>query len=45
MGRNLVFNLIQVAVILFLSPLLEGILARLEEMVQSKRGPSISSGL
>ncbi|MFZ0640700.1 MAG: NADH-quinone oxidoreductase subunit H [Candidatus Acidiferrales bacterium] len=41
MGRNLAFNLVQVAVILFLSPLLEGILARLEEMVQSKRGPSI----
>jgi len=41
MARSLFFNLIQVAVVLFLSPLLEGILARLEEMVQSKHGPSI----
>lgn len=41
MGRSLLFNLIQVLVVLLLAPLVEGVLARLEERVQSKRGPSI----
>jgi len=41
MGRSLLFNLVQVAVVLLLAPLVEGILAKFEEMVQSKRGPSV----
>lgn len=41
MLRSIAFNLLQVLVVLLFSPLIEGILARLEEMVQSKRGPSI----
>jgi len=35
------YNLLQVAVVIGLAPLLEGILSRLKEIVQSKRGPSI----
>ena len=38
---HLVINLIQVVFLLVFAPLLEGILARLEEMIQGKRGPSI----
>lgn len=38
---HLVINLIQVAFLLLFAPLLEGILARLEENIQGKRGPSI----
>jgi formate hydrogenlyase subunit 4 len=38
---HLVYNLVQVAFVLGLSPLFAGILAHAREMVQSKRGPSI----
>lgn len=38
---HLVINLIQVAFLLVFAPLLEGVLARLEEIIQGKRGPSI----
>jgi len=40
-GRTLLFNLLQVAVVLVFAPLAAGVLARLKEMVQSKRGPSV----
>jgi formate hydrogenlyase subunit 4 len=39
-GRIL-FNLVQVAMVMIAAPLAAGVLARLKEMVQSKRGPSI----
>ncbi len=35
------YNLLQVAVVIGFAPLVEGVLARLKELVQSKRGPSI----
>jgi formate hydrogenlyase subunit 4 len=35
------YNLLQVAIVVGFAPLLEGILSRLKEIVQSKRGPSI----
>jgi formate hydrogenlyase subunit 4 len=38
---RVLWNAIQVAVILILSPLVGGVLNRLKEIVQSKRGPSI----
>jgi formate hydrogenlyase subunit 4 len=38
---RILFNLIQVLVVLGFSPLMSGILSRIKEMVQSKRGPSI----
>jgi formate hydrogenlyase subunit 4 len=41
LARYLVINLIQVAFLLVFAPLLHGILARLEEIIQGKRGPSI----
>jgi len=41
MYERIVFNLLQVAFVVGLAPLFEGILKRLEENVQSKRGPSI----
>ncbi|MDE3151559.1 MAG: NADH-quinone oxidoreductase subunit H [Gemmatimonadota bacterium] len=41
MGRHLLFNLIQVAVVLAFAPLVAGVLARLKEIVQSRRGPSV----
>src|ERR1700741_3207736 len=41
MGRSILFNLFQVAVVLLFAPLVSGVLSRLKEMVQSKRGPSI----
>jgi formate hydrogenlyase subunit 4 len=40
-ARYLVINLIQVAFLLACAPLLQGVLARLEEIIQGKRGPSI----
>ena len=39
--RYLVINLIQIAFLLVLAPLLEGILERFEEIIQGKHGPSI----
>jgi len=38
---HLLINLVQVVFLLLFSPLLEGVLARLEEIIQGKRGPSI----
>ncbi|MGH8128438.1 MAG: NADH-quinone oxidoreductase subunit H, partial [Gammaproteobacteria bacterium] len=40
-ARHLVINLIQVAFLLVFAPLLAGVLARLEEIIQGKHGPSI----
>ncbi len=41
MLNRILFNLFQVAVVLAFAPLSSGVLRRLKEMVQSKRGPSI----
>ncbi len=41
MFNRILFNLIQVLVVMAFAPLVSGILSRLKEMVQSKRGPSI----
>jgi formate hydrogenlyase subunit 4 len=41
MVQSIVYNLLQVAVVLLLSPLVAGLLARMKEIVQGKRGPSI----
>ena len=41
MLHRILANVLQVLVVLFLSPLVTGVLNRLKEIVQSKRGPSI----
>jgi formate hydrogenlyase subunit 4 len=41
LARPLIINLIQIAFLLAFAPLLEGVLARFEEIIQGKRGPSI----
>ncbi len=41
MFDRLLFNLIQVAVVIAFAPLVSGVLNRAKEIVQSKRGPSI----
>ncbi len=41
MADRIVFNLLQVLVVVGFAPLVAGVLARLKEIVQSKRGPSI----
>lgn len=41
MLEHVLFNLLQVVVVLIFAPLASGVLSRLKEMVQSKRGPSI----
>ena len=41
MTQRILFNLIQVLVVMAFAPLVGGVLSRLKEMVQSKRGPSI----
>ena len=41
MVQSIVYNLLQVTVVLLLSPLVAGLLARMKEIVQGKRGPSI----
>ena len=41
MISRIIFNLIQILVVMAFAPLIKGILARLKENVQSKRGPSI----
>jgi formate hydrogenlyase subunit 4 len=41
MAQSILFNLLQVAVVLLFAPLVSGVLSRLKEIVQSKRGPSI----
>lgn len=40
-GVRIIFNLCQVLTVLLLSPLFRGLLTRLEERMQAKRGPSI----
>jgi formate hydrogenlyase subunit 4 len=39
--ERILYNLLQVLVVLAFAPLVEGVLSRLKEIVQSKRGPSI----
>jgi formate hydrogenlyase subunit 4 len=39
--ERIVYNLLQVLVVVAFAPLVEGVLNRLKEIVQSKRGPSI----
>jgi formate hydrogenlyase subunit 4 len=41
MKQTIVFNLIQILFVLIFAPLYSGVLSRLKELVQSKRGPSI----
>lgn len=41
MTNRILFNLIQVATVLVFAPLVSGVLSRLKELVQSRRGPSI----
>lgn len=41
MPNRILFNLIQVLVVMALAPLVAGVASRLKEMVQSKRRPSI----
>jgi formate hydrogenlyase subunit 4 len=41
MAGRIVFNLLQVLVVMGFAPLAAGVLARLKEIVQSKRGPSV----
>ena len=41
MAKHILFNLMQVLVVMGFSPLAVGVLNRLKEIVQSKRGPSI----
>ena len=41
MIERIVYNIIQVAVVLAFAPLVEGVTSRLKEILQSKRGPSI----
>jgi formate hydrogenlyase subunit 4 len=41
MGRSIAHNLLQILFVLGLAPLYAGVLSRLKEMVQSKRGPSV----
>jgi formate hydrogenlyase subunit 4 len=41
MIRHLLFNFVQILVVMGFSPLVAGVLARMKEMIQSKRGPSV----
>ena len=41
MFNRILFNLLQVLVVMAFAPLVSGVLTRLKEMVQSKRGPNI----
>ena len=41
LGTRFALNLAQVAFLLIFAPLVEGVLHRLEEIIQGKRGPSI----
>lgn len=41
MVNKIVFNVIQVLVVMAFAPLVKGVLSRLKENIQSKRGPSI----
>jgi formate hydrogenlyase subunit 4 len=39
--EKILFNVVQVLVVMFFSPLVKGVLNRLKENIQSKRGPSV----
>jgi formate hydrogenlyase subunit 4 len=41
MSRMILYNLLQMATVLVFAPLMAGVLARMKERVQSRRGPSI----
>jgi len=41
MANKIIFNIIQVLVVMAFAPLIKGIINRLKENIQSKRGPSI----
>jgi formate hydrogenlyase subunit 4 len=41
MASRILFNVLQVIVVVVLSPLISGVLSRLKEIIQSKHGPSI----
>lgn len=41
MASRMLFNVLQVIVVVALSPLISGVLSRLKEIIQSKHGPSI----
>ncbi len=41
MTTRILYNLLQVAVVMTFAPLMAGVLAKLKEMVQSRRGPSV----
>jgi formate hydrogenlyase subunit 4 len=41
MFNRILFNLIQVAVVVVFAPLVSGVTSRLKEMIESKRGPSV----
>lgn len=41
MASRILFNLLQVIVVIGFSPLAAGVLSRLKEIIQSKRGPSV----
>jgi formate hydrogenlyase subunit 4 len=41
MGHRILFNLIQVATTVLFAPLVSGVISRLKEIIQSKRGPSV----
>lgn len=41
MTNRILFNLLQVIVVIAFSPLASGVLSRLKEIIQSKRGPSV----
>jgi formate hydrogenlyase subunit 4 len=41
MAERILYNLLQVAVVIAFAPLVEGVTTRLKEIVQSKRGPSV----
>jgi formate hydrogenlyase subunit 4 len=41
MTQRILFNILQVLVVMALSPLVKGVLTRLKENIQSKRGPGI----
>jgi len=41
MRERILFNLLQVATVMVFAPLVSGVISRLKEIIQSKRGPSI----
>ena len=43
MADKIIFNIVQVLVVMFFSPLVKGVLNQLKEKIQSRRGPSIFS--